>query len=174
VIEHLAANPDECLRLGANARAHARLRQPADVAQDWRSLFTELLERPKAPRRPTGPLIGAQAFVESLGATAPEFAASLTAENEEDAVEAEARIAEAPPALVSASGGGILHYRRHYPNDVYLRLWSALVLEAAGRNVFAVGELVAARQLGCDAPRVSHYMARAETALRVKESARAG
>ncbi len=54
-IEYLRANPDERLRLGANARAQVRLRQPADVAQDWRSLLTELLEHPKAPRRPLRP-----------------------------------------------------------------------------------------------------------------------
>ena len=75
---------------------------------------------------------------------------------------------------MSASGGGILHYRRHYPSDAHLRLWSALVLEAAGKHVFAAGELAAARQLGCNAPRVSRYLARAEQALRVRETARAG
>ena len=171
-IEYLAANPRERLRLGENARARARLWGPADVAERWTALFAELLERPKTPRN-ARPLTGAQAFVESLGGTAPEFAASLTAVAEEDAIDAEARIALAPPVLVSASGGGILHYRRHYPNDAHLRIWSALVLEAAGKTVLAVGELAAARQLGCDAPRVNRYLARAEQRLRAREAAHA-
>ena len=172
-IEYLCTNPRERLRLGENARARAGRRRPADVAEEWQSLFTELLEHPKTPRH-ARPLTGAQAFVESLGATAPEFAASLTAVTEEDALEAEARIAGAPPVLASASGGGILHYRRHYPNDAHLRIWSALVLEAAGKHVYAAAELTAARQLGCGAPRVSHYLARAEKALRAKETVQAG
>ena len=172
-IEYLCTNPSERLRLGENARARARLRTPADVADEWTSLFRELLEHPKTPRH-ARPLTGAQAFVESLGATAPEFTASLSAVTEEEALEAEARIAVAPPVLVSASGGGILHYRRHYPNDAHLRIWSALVLERAGKHVYAMGELSAARQLGCDAPRVSRYLARAKKALRARETVHAG
>jgi hypothetical protein len=172
-IDFLGANPRERLRLGENARARALLRRPTDVVAEWRPLLTGLLEHPKAARR-ARPLTGAAAFVESLGTTAPEFAASLTAATEDDALEAEARIAAAPPVLVSASGGGILHYRRHYPNDAHLRLWSALVLEAAGKHVLAVGELTAAQQLGCDARRVSGYLTRAEQALRAPETVPAG
>ena len=171
-IEYLYANPGERLRLGENARARARLRGPADVAREWGALFTELLERPKVAR-PARALTGAQAFVESLGGTAPEFAASLAAVTEEEALEAEARIAAAPPVLTSAAGGGILHYRRHYPNDGHLRLWAGLVLEAAGKHVLAVGELVRARELGCDAPRVSRYLARAAEEVGATEMARA-
>lgn len=170
-IEYLQANPGERLRLGENARARGHLRGPADAAREWTALFTELLERPKVPR-PARPLTGAQAFVESLGGTAPEFAAGLAAVTEEEALEAEAQIAAAPPVLASAVGGGILHYRRHYPNDGHLRLWAGLVLEAAGKHVLAVGELVRARELGCDAPRVSRYLARAAEAVGAMEVAR--
>jgi glycosyltransferase involved in cell wall biosynthesis len=172
LLEYRYANPGERLRLGENARARAGLRGPADVAREWATLFTELLERPKLPR-PTRTLTGAHAFVESLGDTAPEFAASLAAVTEEEGLEAEARIAAAPPVLTSAAGGGILHYRRHYPNDGHLRLWAGLALETAGKHVLAVGELARARELGCDAPRVSRYLARAAAEVGATEVARA-
>ncbi len=49
--------------------------------------------------------------------------------------------------------GGVLHYRRHYPNDGYLRLWAGLVLEAAGKHVLAVGEFSGALDSSAATPR---------------------
>jgi hypothetical protein len=168
-VESLYADATERARLGHNARESARSWGPVQAARAWSAVYAELLEQPKRDRCwPGSPAAerfpGAAAFVESLGGTAPEFAESLAACDEEAAAEAEARIAAAPPVLTSAGGGGILHYRRAFPRDAYLRLWAGLVLEAAGRNVLAVAELKAARELGCDR-RVLRYLDRAAEAI---------
>ncbi len=168
-IEHLHAHPEERIRLGENARARTR-RRAGDAAREWTALLTELVDRPKAPR-PARPLAGARAFVESLGGTAPEFATSLDARTDDEAIEAETRIFAAPPALTSASAGGVLHYRRRCAEDGHLRLWSALVLEAGEKHVLAIAELRRALQLGCDTPRVRGYLARAAEAIGAKEAA---
>ena len=158
-IEYLHANPGERLRLGANAREQARRRGPAEVAREWAQICEELLRRPKRSH-PARLLTGAAAFVESLGETAPEFALSLFSASDEEAIEAERQIAAAPPALASPAGGGVLHYRRRYPDDGHLRLWAGLLFAAAGKHALAVAELKHARELGCDTPRVRDYLAR--------------
>jgi hypothetical protein len=160
-VESLYADATERARLGRNARESARSWGPVQAARAWSAVYAELLERPKRDRRwPGSPASerfpGAAAFVESLGGTAPEFAASLAACDEETAAVAEERIAAAPPVLTSAGGGGVLHYRQVFPRDAYLRLWAGLVLEAAGRNVLAVAELKAAHELGCDRRALRH------------------
>jgi glycosyltransferase involved in cell wall biosynthesis len=175
-VERLAADPALRARLGANARAEASRRTPTDAARAWGGVYAELLERPKRERawprhRDAGRFTGAAAFVESLGATAPEFATSLAARDDAEAAEAEELIAAAPPVVASAAGGGVLHYRRHYARDGYLSLWSGLVLEAAGKHVLAVAELKRALDLGCDAPRVRRYLARAADAIGAGEVA---
>ncbi|HWE82429.1 MAG TPA: glycosyltransferase [Gaiellaceae bacterium] len=162
-IEHLHANPEERLRLGRNARERAR-RTPQDVADGWSTIVEDLLEQPKR-ERPARPIGGAGAFVASLGEAAPEFRASLDATDDESALEPEAAIASAPAVLVSATGGGVLHYRRHYPDDPHLRLWSGLVLDAAGHHALAVAELRRACELGLDTPRSRAYLARAAEAI---------
>ena len=179
-VEALHADPAERARLGRNARAEARARTPADAAHAWSEVYAELLEGPKrAHEWPGAPLDdrfpGAAAFVESLGGTAPEFAASLAAADDDEAADAEAAIAAAPAVVTSAGGGGVLHYRRHYRDDGYLSLWSGLVLGAAGRHALAAAELKRALDLGCDAPRVRRHLARAAHAIGAAEVAsRAG
>ncbi len=163
-LAYLHANPRERLRLGGNAREQARRRGSGDVAREWAQICEELLARPKRPH-PARRLSGSEAFVDSLGETAPEFAHSLAAASEEEAVEAERRIATAPPALASAGGGGVLHYRRHYPDDGHLRLWAGLLFAAAGKHALAVAEFKRARELGCDMPRVRGYLAHSAEAI---------
>jgi hypothetical protein len=171
-IERLYADPEERLRLGRNARERARRRGPAEVAREWGAVLERLLEEPKRARA-ARPLEGAAAFVASLGDTAPAFAESLGASSEDAAVAAEQAIAAAAPVLVSAAAGGVLHYRRSYPADPHLRLWSGLVLEAQSRQVLAIPELAAARELGLDTPRVRRYLSRAAAALGAPEAAQA-
>ena len=160
-VERLFRDPAERLRLGRNAREQAR---PGKAAAAWARVYDGLMELPKGPRRRLGSATGAAAFVESLGGEAPEFAVSLFATVDEAAEDAERLIAAATPVMASAGGGGVLHYRRHYPADGYLSLWAGLVLEGAGRHVLAAGEYSRARKLGCDAPRVARYLARAASA----------
>src|SRR5438105_4568610 len=79
------------------------------------------------------------------------------------AIEAERRIARSP-MVVATGGGGVLHYRDHYPDDSHLRLWSGLVLHGQGRPGLAAGEFSAAIRLGLDHWRVSWYLALAAEA----------
>lgn len=177
-IEYLHARPEERARLGRNAREHAgRAWRPAESARRWTAIYRDLLGVPK--RRRTWPgataserFRGADAFVESLGGTAPEFAISLAAADEQAAIEAERRIAAAPPVVSSAGGGGVLHYRLHYPDDGYLRLWAGLVLGAESRHVLAAAELKRAYELGCDGPRVLRYLARSAERIGASDLAR--
>jgi glycosyltransferase involved in cell wall biosynthesis len=168
LVERLYANVEERTRLGRNARASARSWGAAHVARGWAEVYDGLLSQPKRARPWPGPSVrGAAAFVESLGGTAPEFAASLAASDEDTAIEAERLIAAAPPVVTSAGGGGLLHYRRAYPDDGHLRLWAGLVLEAAGRHVLAAAEFKRARELGCEGRRVEDYFSRTAAALGV-------
>ena len=160
-VERLFRDPVERLRLGRNAREQAR---PPKAAEAWTVVYGGLMELPKSPRRWPGSATGAAAFVESLGGKAPEYAASLLATGDAEAEDAEHLIAAAAPVVTSAGGGGVLHYRRYYPSDGYLSLWAGLVLEGAGRHVLAAGEYSRARKLGCDAPRVTRYLARVASA----------
>jgi glycosyltransferase involved in cell wall biosynthesis len=168
-IERLYAAAGERARLGRNARLTARAWGADRAAREWSEIYDRLLSAPKRSRAwhrvGAEPLTGAVAFVESLGGAAPEFEASLTARDDDTAAEAERVIASSPPVVTSAGGGGILHYRRAYPRDGYLRLWTGLVLEAAGRYVMAAAEFKHAQELGCDGPRVRQYLARAVEAL---------
>ena len=129
------------------------------------SVYERVLAMPKRSRRWTAvrlsPHDGADAFIESLGDTAPEFRQSLLAVNEEEAVVAERCIAAASPVVVDAAAGGVLHYRRAYPDDPYLRLWSGLVLLAHGRPALAAAEFQGAITAGLSRPRLKAYLAEA-------------
>jgi hypothetical protein len=165
-VERLYADAGERARLGRNARASAHDRGSEHAARAWAEVYESLLSRPKRWRAwPGGRVSGAAAFVESLGGVAGAFSSSMAAPDEAAAIEAERVIASAPPVVWSADGGGILHYRRAYPADGYLRLWTGLVLEAAGRHVIAAAEYKRALELGCDRPRVRRYLARAVGAI---------
>jgi len=69
--------------------------------------------------------------------------------------------------LASADAGGILHYRRFYPDDAALRFWAGLVLSGHGRPALAAAEFHAALK-GFDQNRCAAWLARA------REQSRAG
>jgi hypothetical protein len=168
-IERLHAEPGERRRLGRGAREHASRAWGLDDAADrWAEAYELLLARPKrdrswpaAPRSPTARLAPAAArFVQSLGDTAPAFTISMEDSDEQRRQAAEETIATAAPALASADSGGVLHWRRRYPQDPLLRLWAGLVLHGQGRPALAAGEFNAALRLGLAHPHASSYLAR--------------
>ena len=161
-IDHLYDHPRERARLGRQAREHARRKwSSARMQARWEEVYGELLERPK---RPPGPRLsggddsGAQRFVRSLGSTSPQFATSLTGDDQDRVLAAEQEIGASRHGLDSANAGGVLHYRLRYPNDPHLRLWAGLVLREQGRRALAAGEFAGALRLGLDESRVSPYL----------------
>ncbi|MHC5828877.1 MAG: tetratricopeptide repeat protein, partial [Nostoc sp.] len=112
----------------------------------------------------------ASLFVQTLGDSAPQFNISMTAVEREVLLEADAKIANAS-ALLSGGEGGIINYRNSYPNDGYLRLWSGLVLQKQGKHSTALGEFVAAIELGIEHWRVHWYLG--QSALQVEDFATA-
>jgi hypothetical protein len=159
-VEYLHAHPEERRRLGRAAHEHAVATwSPEVVARDWAAVYAELLGHPKrsrswrrdptlAPAAREAP--GAARFVESLGERAGAFRTSLLSDDEERVLAAEQEIAASTPVLAGADTGGVLHWRRHYARDPYLRLWSGLVLEQQGRPALAAGEFAGARAAGID------------------------
>jgi glycosyltransferase involved in cell wall biosynthesis len=156
----------EALReqLGRAAREHARRAwAPEAIAERWKDVYRRLLAKPKAERGAQlfGGLEGAALFARTLGDSAPQFERSLTASDTAEQLEAERAIVASSPALASPDAGGVLHYRRRYPDDAHLRHWSGLVLLGQGRSALAAGEFKAAMDLGFDHGRASIYLARA-------------
>jgi hypothetical protein len=160
-IETLHREPELRRRLGAAARVFAlRTFGAARAARALDEVYADLVRAPKRPWHGLGSIrSGAFAFLRALGGTAPEFARSLSGAEPAALLEAERRIARASALLGSADAGGVLHYRRHYPDDPHLRLWAGLVLAGQGRHALAFAELAAAIALGCDHWRVRGYAA---------------
>jgi glycosyltransferase involved in cell wall biosynthesis len=172
-IERLYHDPAERRRLGANAAAHAREAfGAARAAEVLTEIYERMTGRPKRahawpfPDRASAGSdeavrsAGAWTFVDMIGAGAAEpFLASLTSRDSGALLDAEAAIAAAPPVIADGASGGVIHYRRCYPSDPHLRLWTGLVLGTQGRPALAIAELDAARRLGLDHWRVSWYVA---------------
>jgi glycosyltransferase involved in cell wall biosynthesis len=177
-IERLAREPETRGRLGAAAAERARTEfGAATSARRLVGVYDRLMRSAKRLHRwPNLPATGAARFVESLGGSAPEFAASLASERDEAAmgaaIDADARIAAARPPMVDAGGGGILRYRRAEPDDGHVRLWSGLVLMRAGRFALAAAEFTAARARGLEEWRVGWYLAQAALGAGSAELAR--
>lgn len=166
-IERLGADPELRRTLGAGARerAHSEF-SPAVAGRRWAGLYGEMLQSPKRSRRWPGPepRSGAELFIAALGARSGPFAASLRAEDGAAGCDADERIRASSPPLVLADGG-VLDYRRRFPDDAHLRLWAGLVLEQIGRPALAAGELQAAARLGIDPVRVEPRLAALTGAL---------
>ncbi|HWB18357.1 MAG TPA: glycosyltransferase family 4 protein [Vicinamibacterales bacterium] len=172
-IERLYRDPVERRRLGANAAAHARQAFGAErAAEALAEIYERVMRRPKRarvwpfPNRATARSgdavrsVAAWTFADMMGATAARpFLTSLTSADVPSLLDAEAAIAAAPPVIADGASGGVIHYRRCYPSDPHLRLWTGLVLGAQGRPALAIAELEAARRLGLDHWRVSWYIA---------------
>ena len=132
-------------RLSASARAWAaRTFSPDEVTSQLRRMYDELMERPKRTRLFPSARTAAQRFLESLGEHGAAFRPSLDGDDPDAQAVADRRICAMPEPLVSASAGGILHYRRLNPQDPHLRLWAGMVLQAAGRRALAAAEFAAA------------------------------
>lgn len=160
-IVRLYHQPDERAKIGRAAADHARSRLGVEnLAPLIDSAYERLMELPKRSRPVITRLSGAEAFVRSLGAAGDVFRKSLSV-NPLDTEAADATIASASPALASAAAGGILHYRRAYPSNSILRLWSGLVLLGQGRPALAAAEFAAATRLGFGDDRAARYLSRA-------------
>ncbi len=157
-IEYLYHHPEERIRLGQNARAHAqKFFSPEKAARQFDEIYRQMMQLPRRQRRWNVVSPGTSAadqFVKSLGESAPPFSESLTRRSEE----AERLIAASSP-LLAFGEGGILHYRNTYPQDPFLRLWSGLVLLGQKRPEEASRELQAAIALGLDPARAEPYLA---------------
>lgn len=160
-LEALAANPDLRRDLGAAARRHALARFGADhAARAFEPILARMLDRPKQARAwADQETSGAGRFTAALGEAAVPFITSRTPADDPAARAADERIAHATPALSSATSGGILHWRRAYPTDPWLRLWSGLHHREQGRTVAALGEFLRAGALGLASPRLERYIA---------------
>lgn len=157
-IDRVLADPGLRTLLGDAARDWARTTlDPARGNAQVVAVYRALLDGPKRDRAPiTGaddpPAVG---FIGALGGpdgdAARPFAISygLIAG---DVGAADRMIAESPPVFAGGEGG-IVHYRNTYPDDPYLRWWSALVAQHAADVELAENEAAAARALGLSARR---------------------
>ncbi len=179
-IEYLYHHPKERLRLSRNAREYAKQIFGAEnAAKQLNPIYDRLMELPKREREwgmitsvslleqpvslqdlipETQEFLGAQAFIESLGETAPQFSVSLTSPSLDELFKADCEIAAAS-ILLAFGEGGILQYQDYYPDDGYLRLWSGLVKQRRGENAEAISEFISAIDLGCNHWRVAWYSA---------------
>lgn len=152
---------DERLKMGAAAAAYARLNLGAEnLAPAIERKYEQLAATPRRKHAPMPCLRGAEAFIRSLGDSGGIFKSSMSSDLD-SAMAADRRIAASSPGVASASGGGILHYRRYYPTDPILRLWAGLVLAGQGRPALAAAEFKAAVGLGYSDGRAALYLSRA-------------
>ena len=151
-IEALFEDPAERRRLGANAREHARATwSPSAVAPAWARVYERLLAMPKRARPPLLPAqpdsAAARRFLRGLGG-GEELEAGVDVPSESAAAAADRLIAAGTPS-VGLTDGGLLDYRRRYPDDALLALWAGLFLREQGHPALAAAELARAGELGC-------------------------
>lgn len=165
-IDELLTNRAKRKQLGENARAYARSHFGVRrLAPSLLAVYEQAMKYAKTARVWSGDFLapafpGASALIESFGSSDTPYRASLQGGDAALVHAADQEIACATPVETDASAGGVLDYRRFYPNDPFLRLWSGLVLAREGRFALAAGELTAARRLGLPAERVSRYLER--------------
>lgn len=166
MLKHLIVNQSSRIRLGANARAFARQHLGAHrAAPELRKIYARAMCEPKQSRSPLptftdSDFCGAAALIQAFGEWGEPFRVSL-AETDLDAIRAaEARIAAASPLEASASAGGILDYRLHYPTDPFLLLWAGLTLGTQNHFALAAADFSAAKRFGMDPKRVDPYLER--------------
>lgn len=153
---------DAALRTRLSEGAAAFAREAFDTtraAEAYRQLFAGMMANAPASRRLTSPRAsGAERFVASLGIHGGAFRRSLLADDERVESACDEGIAESPTQVVDAASGGVLHYRRAYPNDPHLHLWSGLVLRTLGRRALAAAEFKAATRDTRTARRARAYL----------------
>ncbi|MEZ4701588.1 MAG: glycosyltransferase [Rhodothermales bacterium] len=166
-IEYLYHNPDERLRMGRNAAAHARMHFGAEnAAVAMNACYERLLAQPKRPHAWPGgsgaALSGAQLLADSLGDAGADLRCSLAGGDTPAVLEAERRIGASSFLMYNS---GFFRYGRHAPQDTHLRLWSGLYLEAHGSPGPALNEYAQAFQGGLQSWRIQWYFARTLRAL---------
>lgn len=156
-VDSLAADPAERARLAQNARAYASERwSPGVIGPAWADAYRLVMDGPKGdpgallPQLSEADHPGARRFLDGTGMSAD---AALGLEGRGPALEIDQRLAGGSPA-VGLADGGLLDFRRRYPEDELLALWSGLYLAALGRTALAAAELARARELGCPAWRL--------------------
>ncbi|MBX3014917.1 MAG: glycosyltransferase [Caldilineaceae bacterium] len=166
-IEYLYYHPAERQRLGQNARHFAQTTFAYEpTIRQLGAIYRNLAQQPK--RQPHWQGTGetpAEWFVQALGDQAGAFATSFYATDLPTVLAAEEHIAHSSP-LLQGGEGGVIHYRNYYPEDAYLRLWTALILEAQGKYSQAGQEYQAALALGLDQARVVGYLQRVKDQLK--------
>jgi hypothetical protein len=157
-VDRLLNDPHRRRQLGTAARDWARSTlDPTRANNVLLAIYDVLCASPKRLRgqgmKSRPPVAGESAamrFVRSLGGpggdTARDFAVSLGVVNA-DITTADAAIARSPLVL-SAGEGGIVHYRNTFPDDPFLRWWSALSARHTNNTALAESEAAAARALG--------------------------
>ena len=161
---YLYRHPEERARMSVAAKTHARDHMGATrLAPLVDDAYDRLMAAPRRARAPLARLRGADAFVRSLGEMGGAFRSSQSADPAA-AMMADEAISGASPALASAGGGGVLHYRLNYPHDPILRLWAGLIMLGQKRPALATAEFKAATELGLAGPRGFTYLSRAARA----------
>lgn len=165
-LERLAGDGSLRRRLSAGARRWARSQAGAEnAAPALAAVYAEMMSRPRRDhvwqQSPAlSPHRGANAFLESLGDAAEPFRSSLLAADGAARNAADDEIARLSPVATGASSGGVVHYRRFYPDDPFLCFWSGLALAHQGRRALAAGEIKRAETLGLEGGRARDHLDR--------------
>ncbi|BAQ60055.1 glycosyl transferase [Geminocystis sp. NIES-3708] len=177
-IEYLYHYPEERIRLGKNARHYALENFNSKYwAKKLHNIYQQMMALPKR-KRLWQDIINfsqnktpAQLFIESLGESAPQFQVSLSCDDTQELLSAEAKIAQSS-VLLSAGEGGIIQYRNYYPDDAYLRLWCGLVLQNQHRYSSALSEFEISLNLGFNHWRIYWYIAQCAIVLKDLDTAK--
>ncbi|MEM9855565.1 MAG: glycosyltransferase, partial [Pseudomonadota bacterium] len=133
---HLAQDGETRAKMGRAARDFAtETLGPGPIAAQHRALYLEALERPRTAVAPLKARSGAQALLHAFGPESDDLLSLMG-----QLTRAERPVSALPLRWIAPSSGGILHYRRHYPDDRELRTWAALSFEKMGRPAMAAME----------------------------------
>jgi glycosyltransferase involved in cell wall biosynthesis len=136
-IEFLYNNRDELQRLSENAVQAARKRYDVKITLDkWDRLFSELLKQEKKPHKwGVEPLPPQIVYAISMGTYGEPFIDYIFADCIGDhklkrtSVDDIKELYSTNPMFSSNRKGSIIQYLNYYPNNGYLRKWSALINE---------------------------------------------
>jgi glycosyltransferase involved in cell wall biosynthesis len=143
-VAQLASDPTRRVKMGLAAAAFARAKLGAGpITNQLDAIYTQMLDDPKRPVAPLPHREGANALLASFGPEANRLEEIMT-----NVAAGRVLSSEIPLQWVSAAGGGVLHFRRSWPQDPTLRLWAGHCLSRLGRPALAAMEFEAARKMG--------------------------
>ena len=184
-IEYLYKNPQERIRLGKNAREYAKNHFSVErTTAKFNAIYAEVMCEPKRKRSFRKRLLpernipvssssmGSDVFINSLGDSAEEFTISATSKSIDELFEAECKIADCAPAMKATTRGSVFHYSRVFPEDVFLRFWSGLILQGQGKHKDAVEHFQTVYDMGYNHWRVLWYLAKSASEMGDFEVAR--